>query len=235
MLSVYTNQQKLLAASSTTKVSRIESVDSELLDTRKFSLSLNSQAPTGSNSIDLELHTYTPDGVYLTGNHKIAYEIDNNETNKTVTTYQNLKFDTVAELEKLGITRGQYKLVYNLFNNILGSYSGQKLWIREISPSRRELRIHLSDNSSVKLLDQLDKFKTHWQELESNDIFDSFVLNFGFNETFQIINARFTYSENTPELIVKIYNIISIMSKHNIRLKKRLKNSGSVEKREGGE
>ena len=95
MLSVYTNQQKLLAASSTTKVSRIESVDSELLDTRKFSLSLKPQAPTGSNSIDLELHTYTPDGVYLTGNHKIAYEIDNNETNKTVTTYQNLKFEKI--------------------------------------------------------------------------------------------------------------------------------------------
>ena len=206
MLSVYTNQQKLLTASSTTKVSRIESVDSELLDTRKFSLSLNSQAPTGSNSIDLELHTYTPDGVYLTGNHKIAYEIDNNETNKTVTTYQNLKFDTVAELEKLGITRGQYKLIYNLFNNIIGSYSGQKLWIKEISPSRRELRIQLSDNSSVKLLDQLDKFKTHWQELEANDIFDSFVLNFGFNETFQIINVQFVFSLTDPEIIVKLYN-----------------------------
>lgn len=206
MLSVYTNQQKLLAASSTTKVSRIESVDSELLDTRKFSLSLKPQVVTGSNSIDLELHTYTPDGVYLTGNHKIPYEIGNNETNKTVTTYQHLIFDSVAELEKLGVTRGQYKLVYNLFNNILGSYSGQKLWIKEISPSRRELRIHLSDNSGVKLLDQLDKFKKHWQELETNDIFDSFVLNFGFNETFQIINVQFPFSLTEPEVIVKLYN-----------------------------
>ena len=82
MLSVYTNQQKLLTASSTTKVSRIESVDSELLDTRKFSLTLKPQSP--ANSIDLELHVYTPDGVYLTGNHKIPYNIGNNKTSAII-------------------------------------------------------------------------------------------------------------------------------------------------------
>lgn len=206
MLSVYTNEQKLLAASSTTKVSRLESVDSELLDTRKFSLLLKPESPTNTNSIDLELHTYTPDGVYLTGNHKIDYSIGNSEINKTVSTYQHLIFDSAIELEKLGVTRGQYKLVYNLFNNILGSYSGQKLWIKEISPSRRELRIQLSDNSSVKLRRQLAKFQTHWQELETNNIFDSFVLNFGFNETFQIINVKFKQFAVDPEIIVKLYN-----------------------------
>jgi hypothetical protein len=101
MLSVYTNQQKLLAASGTTKVSRIESVDLALLDTRKFSLTLKPQSPTDTNSIDLELHIYTPDGAYLTGNHKIPYNIGNNKINNIVNTYQHLIFDAVAELDKL--------------------------------------------------------------------------------------------------------------------------------------
>jgi hypothetical protein len=205
MLSVYTNQQELLRSTNTIKVSRLESIDKELLDVRQFSITLkNSGSIDITSPIDLELHVYTPDGVYLTGNHDIPYNVEYNGANSY--TYQHLAIDTNTELNNLGINRGQYKLVYNLFNNILGSYSGQKIWIKEISPSRRELRLQLTDNNSITLRDQLVQFKNRWDDLNSNnDVFDSFVLNFGFNETFQIVNMRFDILTDIPEIIVRLY------------------------------
>ena len=202
MLSVYTNQKELLKASSTSKVSRLESVDKALLDVRNYSVTLK------PNSLpNLELHVYTPDGVYLTGNHKAIYSIESNDTTSNLIAYQHVGIDAVKELETLGITRGQYRLVYNFVDNILGSYESQKAWIKEISPSRRELRIQLADNSNTELLRQLFELRDRWEELSTNDIFDSFVLNFGFNETYQIINFRFDIEfTDTPEVIVKLYN-----------------------------
>ena len=205
MLSVYTNQQDLLNSTNTIKVSRLESVDKELLDTRKFAIKFKSKGEINLNSTaDLELHVYTPSGVYLTGNHDTQYSI--NPNGGTSGSFEHLAVDTNTELDNLGIHRGQYKVVYNLFNNLLGSYKGQKLWVKEISPSRRELRIQLSDNESITLRDQLNALRNRWSDLLTNDdVFDSFVLNFGFNETYQIINMRFDTFGPTPEIIVRLY------------------------------
>jgi len=208
MLSVYTNQQDLLNTTSNVKTARLETVDSELLDSRKFSLKFRD-----SYSPDLELHVYTPDGVYLTGDHKAKYTIEDSKI--AYGTQQYITVDTNTVLDNIGIERGQYKIVYNLFNNILGSYEGQKLFIKEISPSRRELRIQLSDNTSNTLFQGYNNFKKHWSELQvNNDVFDSFVLNFGFNDTYQIVNAKFSEiisnrvdaTNVIPEIIVKLYS-----------------------------
>ena len=201
MLSVYTNQKELLKASSTSKVSRLESVDTGLLDVRNYSVTFKQGIQP-----NLEMHVYTPDGVYLTGNHNTLYSVENN--NSALTAYQHLSINSVTELETLGIIRGQYRLVYNLFDNVLGAYDKQKAWIKEISPSRRELRIQLADNSNIELLQQLFTLRDRWESLSQNDIFDSFVLNFGFNETYQIVNFRFEIEfTDTPELIIKLYRM----------------------------
>ena len=199
MLTVYTNQNEILKSTGAAQGSRLETVDKELLDVRNFSITF----PKGSQP-NLEMHVYTPDGVYLTGNHKTLYSIENNDNTSQKVAYQHLSIDNVKELESLGIARGQYKIVYNLFDNLLGSYEGQKAFLKEISPSRRELRVQLSQ-SSPGLVTQLKAFKTRWEELTSNDIFDSFVINFGFNETYQIINLRFDIDSDIPEIIVKLY------------------------------
>ena len=199
MLTVYTNQNEILKSTGTAKGSRLETVDKELLDVKNFSITFNK-----GTLPNLEMHVYTPDGVYLTGNHKTLYSVENNDNTSQKVAYQHLSIDNVKELETLGITRGQYKIVYNLFDNLLGSYEGQKAFIKEISPSRRELRVQLSQ-SSPELVSQLNSFKTRWEELKRNDIFDSFVINFGFNETYQVINLRFDIESDIPELVVKLY------------------------------
>ena len=201
MLTVYKNQEDLLKSTSTQLVSRLETVDRELLDVRNFAVTFKqSQRP------NLEMHVYTPDGVYLTGNHKAFYSVENNDTTSQKVAHQHISINTVKELDTVGITRGQYRLVYNLFDNVLGAFDTQKAFLKEISPSRQELRIQLADYENDNLVNQLFNLKSRWETLSHNDIFDSFVLNFGFNETYQIVNAKFIVNETaTPELIVKLY------------------------------
>jgi hypothetical protein len=199
MLTVYTNQNEILKSTGATQGSRLETVDKELLDVRNFAVTFTKGAQP-----NLEMHVYTPDGVYLTGNHKTLYSIENNDTTSQKVAYQHISIDNVKELGALGVTRGQYKIVYNLFDNLLGSYEGQKAFIKEISPSRRELRIQLSQNSP-ELLRQLSSLKSRWETLSRDDIFDSFVINFGFNDTYQIINLRFDTETDIPEIVAKLY------------------------------
>lgn len=201
MLSIYTNRKDLLKATSTTEVSRLESVDKQLLDIRNFSVTFKDNSRP-----KLELHVYTPDGVYLTGNHNTLFTIEDTNTSTQANAYKHLAIDTAKELETLGINKGQYRLVYNLFDNVLGGFDSQKAFIKEISPSRRELRLQLADSLNLELTNQLRDLKNRWNSLEKNDIFDSFVLNFGFNETYQIINFRFEIDFSTiPEVFIKLY------------------------------
>lgn len=45
------------------------------------------------------------------------------------------------DLRRRGFNRGQYRILYEFYRNIVGSQKGGKLFIEEISPSRRELRL----------------------------------------------------------------------------------------------
>jgi hypothetical protein len=199
MLSVYTNQTKLLNSTSTVSVERLDTVDSQLLDSRTYSVTFKPEAKA-----NLELHAYTPDGVYLTGNHNALYSVESNSDVSGSVSYQHLAVDLSTELETIGLNRGQYKVITNLYDNILGSFETEKLYIKEISPSRQEIRLVLSNNSP-ELLTQYVNFRARWAELSKNDVFDSFVLNFGYNETLQIVNVITNQVKNYVEILVKLY------------------------------
>lgn len=214
MFPIYTNQQELLQSNKPIKVSRLESVDLGLFDNREFSVTFRpNKRPY------VETHVYTTDGTYLTGNHNtLQYNINENDTSDLGTTYQYISIDTKQVLSELGIQRGSYKIVTNIFDNLLGGYESGKLFIKEISPSRREIRLQLTDLSNTELTEQLIALRARWEAFKLNDIFDSFVLNFGFNDTYQIINFRFDIDNiDLPEITIKLYN--PLPAKHGERSK----------------
>ena len=125
MFSGYSNNTEILNTFGTVRPARLESVDQDLLnlDSDQFSVILDNK----SDKPNLELHVYTPDGLYLTGDHNITYSIEKNDTTSNLVAYQHLSIDIPTVLNKLGITRGQYKVIYNLFDNVIGSYDGLKI------------------------------------------------------------------------------------------------------------
>ena len=208
MLSVYYNQQDILNSTKNIKLTRINSVDASLLPYKQHAVKfVETFLPS------LEMHVYTTDGVYLTSNYSAKFTINSNDTTSKTVTPEHISIDLVSNFSDLGISRGQYKVIYNVFDNVLGSYDKTKLWIKEISSSRTEIRLQLFDNNST-LIRQFSDLLFRWNSAITNDQFDNYLLNFGANQTYQIVNFKFGGDGNSingsPEILVKLYNPLPI-------------------------
>lgn len=181
MLSVFANQNQLVNSKSTSRAYRLRDVDKKLMEHSAYSITLKDKA-----SPNLELHVYTPDGnLYLTGAHKVPYTVESND-NSVNQVSQFLSVDANNVLQSLGITQGAYKVVYNIFDNVLGDFTN-KLWIESISPSRKEIRAYFVDDLSNTLRAQSVKLYDRINDNTLN-LFNSYVLNLGNNNTLQIVN-----------------------------------------------
>jgi len=201
----YTNEQDILNSRNLVRASRLNNKDTEFLDLQAYSVQATYPTPP-----IVEMHVYTSDGVYINGLHNISQytTVEFNDANNGDVVEQYLSINTNAALEEINIVRGQYKIVYNTLYNVIGSYEGQKLWVYEISPSRREVRIRLTDNESNTLRRELLNFYNFFiAKSKQEDLFNSYVLNFGFNNISQIVNIRFDRRNSAnPELVLRLYN-----------------------------
>jgi len=91
---------------------------------------------------------------------------------------------------------GQYNSVYNFFENQLNSNSESTFYIKELSTDRTELR--LASNVVEGVLEAFPSFK---EQLEGQDYFNEFYLNFGANQIIIAVNALL----DNGELLIKLY------------------------------
>jgi hypothetical protein len=203
MLSVFTNSSELLSTTKPINGKRLQSLDTNLLSPKYFGVTLS-----GSNQshINTEFHLYTTAGTYITGDHNINIRVGANDTTNDDVAPEYLIVDLKQKLTDLGLSKGTYKVVTNVFDNIIGSYDTQQLWIKEISPSRTELRLQLADNTDPELIQHVTDFQRRWELNTKLDTAFTYLLNFGFNSTYQIVNFRFDIDlSNVPEIVVKLY------------------------------
>jgi hypothetical protein len=100
-----------------------------------------------NSSIVVEMQVYAPSenvidpiaDTRIAGGVITDYYIEGNEL---IINYNN-------ELERVGITRGEFEVVVNVYRNILGDNTSQPFIVSEISPDRRE--VHLSLNPSAQI------------------------------------------------------------------------------------
>lgn len=203
MLSVFANSSELLSTTKTVTGKRLQALDTNLMSAKYYGVTLS-----GSNDsqVSTEFHLYTTAGTYITGDHKITTNIGLNDTTNNDVAPEYLVVDLKQRLTNLGLTKGSYKVVTNVFDNIVGSYDTQQLWIKEISPSRTELRLQLADNTDVNLIRSVTDFQKRWELNAKLDTAFTYLLNFGFNKTYQVVNFRFDIDlSNVPEIVVKLY------------------------------
>ena len=203
MLSVFANSSELLSTTKTVTGKRLQALDSNLMSAKYYGVTVSG---SDNSQISTEFHLYTTAGTYITGDHKITTNVGLNDTTNNDVAPEYLVVDLKQKLTNLGLTKGSYKVVTNVFDNIIGSYDTQQLWIKEIAPSRTELRLQLADNTDTTLIQSVTNFQKRW-ELNSNlDTAFTYLLNFGFNKTFQVVNFRFDIDlSNVPEIVVKLY------------------------------
>ena len=151
-------------------------------------LQLSLQTVTPPERPIVELHLYSPTGLYITGGATTTFQFERDK----------ISVDYAAFFNNIDIERGYYEIVSNIYRNLLGSELDQLIQVKDISADRREIIVRLvpldptrlSINSNV-----IPAYLVNNNSVFSKDIF----LNFGKDRLVKVINQR-NYSEsNTLE------------------------------------
>ena len=111
-----------------------------------------------------------------------------------------LDVNPTSILNSRGFTTGQYKLCFNIHRKkILDSES--PFSIKEISPSRQELRI-IANETNNEILDRTSR--TYIGEIESSIFFKEFILNFKKNINPLGVNLILNTYPTKHELLIKL-------------------------------
>ena len=136
----------------------------------------------GKTTPNVEMHVYTPSGVYLQG----AY---NNPINIVGLDDKTIYVKPEKDLRELSYRTGTYKIVYNFFHNI-----AENLKISEISPDRTEVKLTANNINGLSRLYELMGRPNGLvgNTFAGDNTFTPAQLNFGNNQIYPIVNARFS-------------------------------------------
>ncbi|MBC8398794.1 MAG: hypothetical protein H8E16_17055 [Flavobacteriales bacterium] len=151
----------------------------------------------GSSDDYIEAHIYNTQGQLLqTVSDFEGYQPPTNTDNSGKVS--NFVVNPVEVLSDLGYSSGQYKLILNIQKKQILNSFGKIFTIKEISPSRQELKISFTKNDKVKT--QLEIFLGR---IEDATFYKDFVLNFGQNRNELGINIAL--NNHRPEFLIKLF------------------------------
>jgi hypothetical protein len=195
----YKNIEEILSTNNSIRGTRFDINQDRKIIVPKIDQYTPSQTAEGVESV--ELHVFLPNTAYLESRYDIntwKIEDDVNSSRKK------LSLDIHRDLGKngLNVLPGTYKVVYNFFKNILGSYSSStKLFVSEISTDRRELKLSLNSPNEQSAKNSLAEFVLNY--LRPSKYLIPVVLNFGENKIVDVINL--TSDGSTTNFYVKLY------------------------------
>ena len=156
----------------------------------------------GATDDYIELFIYDQQGQLLTADYD-AFDyypfLLNNPKNNT---YSALTLEPEKDLRNRGFNRGNLTVQYNFYKKLLNSQFGTQYWIKEISQTRREIKL-----SSQVLPDSVirDGFTQYQAYISTKNYYPIFYLNFGNNIVLTANNIALTEDEEGVYLLVKLY------------------------------
>lgn len=115
-----------------------------------------------------------------------------------------LYLDPAADAANDGYDRGIVNVKYNFFRRQLLSRPNteQNFWIKEISTSRKEIKVARQDLSNEELLGAFNSFNT---QLAADAYYPDFLLNFGADILVIGVNAVYIEEADNSYIIFKLY------------------------------
>ena len=130
----YKNQEEIKNTKGLVRGQRIKQKDIDVLPepvSEKSSFGKD-EGLTRADGDFVELHVYDTDNHLVESVYsELDYRLENND----------LVLKPGNDLRRNGFKQGKFKLVYNFFSEVLGGRLGGKVYIQEISPTRKEIRI----------------------------------------------------------------------------------------------
>ena len=184
-------------------------------------LDIKNVMPEERPVVEIHLYTIGSESTYITGGVVDDFEIKGNK----------LHINYGQACQSLGIERGQFEVVVNVYKNLLGSADDQGLYIKEISDDRREVWIKAVSNTELDVEAYVDSFgsgnyieKVYETKLDANGdevsvldetgnpiiistrerpLSDDIAVNLGGNKIYKIINQKDWHSTN--DFVVRLY------------------------------
>lgn len=97
-----------------------------------------------------------------------------------------LQIDVQHDIRNLGYVSGKYVLNYNFYRNIVGN-NLVTIPIRDISNSRKEIRIVVDDTNNSSLVQEFLDYNSKPRTDTLGNALD-YVVNFGNNKTYRVVN-----------------------------------------------
>jgi hypothetical protein len=149
----------------------------------------------------VEYFIYDGNNALLTGSRLVDYTFTDDPGIIVSGGYAIMDIDPSATLIVNGYDVGVYNIVYNFFQNELGSNSTASFFIKDISSDRTELRLSSNAISGSTILETYPSFSA---QLASSSYFDGFYLNFGDNKIVIAVNSQL---EGT-DVLIKLYEAL---------------------------
>jgi hypothetical protein len=111
--------------------------------------------------------------------------------------------DPERDLVDFGFDQGEYNIIYNFFDNKIGSSFNVRYFIKEISPSRQEVRLASNDLTNEEIEVSVNEFIN---ERSNSSYLTDFQLNVGNNIQYIANNILLdTSNPNQYTVLIKLY------------------------------
>jgi hypothetical protein len=148
------------------------------------------------NSDDyVEMHVFDPANklIYSIPNFK-GYNIPGIPASNNFLAVQELIFNPGKDLTNLGVRTGKYRTVYNVLRPKIVFSSSETFFIKEISPSRKEIRLRTGNLTNEEIQTQTYNFIN---EIQGAGYFKEYYLNFGENKFIPFVNVALDLGPTT--------------------------------------
>lgn len=150
----------------------------------------------------VELFLYDVNGNLLSSTYDYRgytpYQIIDPATGK----FDKILIDPVADAKSLGFDRGSFNVQYEFHKNLFSSSDLRRYWIKEISPSRTELKLSSQTISDTDIVNGFNQYQAY---ISLKNYYPDFYINFGNNDQLIAINATTVTDDSGTYLLVKLY------------------------------
>lgn len=116
--------------------------------------------------------------------------------------FDKILIDPVEDAKSLGFDRGSFNIQYEFHKNLFNSSDLRRFWIKEISPSRTELKLSSQTTSATNIVNGFNQYQAY---ISLKNYYPDFYLNLGNNDQLIAINATTVTDDSGTYLLVKLY------------------------------
>ena len=125
----------------------------------------------------------------------------------TSSLYPTIEIDPIQDLQNLGYSSGEFSVRYNLFQNTISDSINSALFIKEISQDRTEIRL-----TSITIPDdEIESITLSLiDEINNSTYYVDYLLNFGNNEQYIVVNVALNRAPEGYEILFKLYESLPL-------------------------